>query len=205
MKPEDFIGKGGTPLPEWKDLPYGFISVEVLGFLVDRPWDVIALAYVSGLNPTSIRVVPHDSAMFCDASTGRVTVILRPDGSIRSIHQEQRVWLPKGVAHGQALDLALEHGIDSEQVKWHDDENIEGYVLAGGYFKRSGGKLVPFPGQEAKEPTITMTIMKYEVWMTQGQGGGKVAEFDTLAEAEAHVKEHEGEGSFGIKFDGRWL
>lgn len=47
--------------------------------------------------------------------------------------------------------------------------------------------------------------MMYEVWMTQGQGGDKVAEFPSLQEALLHVGENEASGSFAIKYpDGQW-
>jgi hypothetical protein len=45
----------------------------------------------------------------------------------------------------------------------------------------------------------------YEVWITQGQGGGKVAEFPTRKQALAYIKEHKGEGSFAVKLpSGKW-
>jgi hypothetical protein len=49
--------------------------------------------------------------------------------------------------------------------------------------------------------------MKYGLYVTQGQGSSEVPdlEFDTLDEALAHVEEHAGEASFGIKYpDGDW-
>jgi hypothetical protein len=46
---------------------------------------------------------------------------------------------------------------------------------------------------------------KYELWVTQGQGGDVGGLFDSLGEALAFVKEHEGEASFGIKYpNGDW-
>lgn len=46
--------------------------------------------------------------------------------------------------------------------------------------------------------------MKYEIWMTQGQGQVCVALAKDLEEALAYVKQYEGEGSFGIKGPDGW-
>jgi hypothetical protein len=45
----------------------------------------------------------------------------------------------------------------------------------------------------------------YEIWATQGQGGDKIAEFKSLADALAYVEQHEGEASYAIKYpNGQW-
>lgn len=46
----------------------------------------------------------------------------------------------------------------------------------------------------------------YELYMTQGQGGDKVAEFDTLVQALEEFELYKNDGSFGIKCpDGSWF
>ena len=45
----------------------------------------------------------------------------------------------------------------------------------------------------------------YEVWASQGQGGGLDEAYPTLEAALAHVERHKGEASYGIKLpDGTW-
>jgi hypothetical protein len=45
----------------------------------------------------------------------------------------------------------------------------------------------------------------YEIWATQGQGGIKIHETETLEEALKYILSHKGEASFAIKLpDGRW-
>jgi len=46
---------------------------------------------------------------------------------------------------------------------------------------------------------------QYDVFCTQGQGGSIDASYKTLGEALAHVKEHDGEGAFAIRYPhGEW-
>lgn len=46
---------------------------------------------------------------------------------------------------------------------------------------------------------------KYDVFCTQGQGGGIDASYDSLKEALDHVDREKGSGSFAIRYpDGRW-
>lgn len=128
---------------------HGFLSIEVLGFLIGKPWDEVALAYVSALRPSYIRVIRHDGGQTMDAMQDRVTVHLREDGMIGEIEQSVRVWLPEKVAHGDALRLALKYGIDSPQCQWHNDDRITGYFsdgINGGYYKMlENGGSEPFP------------------------------------------------------------
>jgi hypothetical protein len=128
---------------------YGFLSVELLGFLTGKPWDEVALAYVSALRPSYIRVIRHNGSQTMDAMNDRVTVHLGEDDKIEDITQEVQVWLPERVAHGDALRIALKYGIDSPQCQWHNDDQIEGYHfdgINGGYYKMlKNGKSEPFP------------------------------------------------------------
>ena len=120
------------------------LTIRVLGVLEGKPWDDLALAFVHGLRPSAIRVTKGEVTL--DSWQGRVTVVVDDNNIIESIEQEVEVGLPEGVAHGQALRVALKYGINSPQCQWYNDENIKGYVCTSeGYFKRSGGELVPFP------------------------------------------------------------
>jgi hypothetical protein len=93
----------------------GFMSLSVLEFLKGREWDEIALAYVHSLRPTAIRVTT--GMMTCDGYSWRVTVIVDEENIIESIEQEVSVGLPEGVAHGCALRVALDKGIDSKECR----------------------------------------------------------------------------------------
>lgn len=128
---------------------YGFLSIDVLSCLNGKPWDEVALAYVSALKPHYIRVIRYDDGQTADAMQGRVTVYLDKDGLIDRIDKEVRVWLPDRVAHGDALQMALSYGIDSPQCQWHNDDRITGYFMDGingEYYKiLSNGESVPFP------------------------------------------------------------
>ena len=87
---------------------YGFLSIRVLECLTGKPWDEIALAFVSALRPSYIRVIRFNSGETMDAMLDRVTVYLGEDELITKLRQEVRVWLPENVAHGSALRNALE-------------------------------------------------------------------------------------------------
>jgi len=102
----------------------GFMYVNVLEFLKGKKWDNIALSYVHSLRPSSIRVTT--GCQTCDAWTWRVTVIVDKDDIIQEISQEVEVGLPDGVVHGQALQTALKHGIDSEQCRRFLENNKSG-------------------------------------------------------------------------------
>lgn len=92
-----------------------YTSIEVLPILKGKPWDDVALGYCHALRPSSIRVT--EGGTKCDARTWRVTVFIDDKNIINKITQEVEVGLPKGVAHGHALRLALQYGIDSSQVR----------------------------------------------------------------------------------------
>lgn len=130
----------------------GSLSVEVLDFLKGKPWDDVALAYVHSLRPTSIRVTTGTVKL--DARTWRVTVIVDDKDIIESITQEVEVGLPEGVAHGEALDAALEYGINSPQVKWYDDDEISHYYIGqDGYFKvKDDGTRILYPNSMKDKP-----------------------------------------------------
>lgn len=135
--------------PEYESKRYGFPVIEILHFLKGKPWDEVALAYISAFNPEKIRVIRFNDSQTCDAMQGRVTVSLNESERIQKITQEVRVWLPNGVAHGEALRAALNHGIDSPQCQWHNDENISSYYMDGingKYYKiLNDGSSVEYP------------------------------------------------------------
>lgn len=79
-----------------------FTTIECLSFLKGRPWDAVALGYIHGLRPTSIRVTTGLQTL--DARVGRVTVRVNKDHIIEHISQEIQVGLPDGIDNGHHLD-----------------------------------------------------------------------------------------------------
>lgn len=140
-KPKDYESTHGVEY-EQPDRQ-GYLCISVLEFLRGQKWDEVALGYVNALRPSSIRVTKGECT--CDARTWRVTVHVNFLNRIERIEQEVVVGLPKEVTHGHALSHALKFGLDSEQVKWHQD--VEGYVAGMGQFGKtdSKGNYVPFP------------------------------------------------------------
>lgn len=69
----------------------GFLSVDVLPFLIGKAWNDRALDWVHSLRPSCIRVVRYNEAEKCDARNWRVTVRLDAGGKIESIEQEVEV------------------------------------------------------------------------------------------------------------------
>ncbi|WP_417744765.1 hypothetical protein [Rosistilla oblonga] len=125
---------------------FGHTSIYVLDNLTGKPWNNVALGYVHSLRPSSIRVTTGE--ITCDARAWRVTVFLDIDGvTIQRISQEVEVWLPDGVAHGLAMDWALQCGVDSPQVRFFDDRNIDFYQIDqdGRHKVLVDGSRVPFP------------------------------------------------------------
>lgn len=70
-------GKGG-----------GYTVAPVLEFLWGLPCNNLILAYIAGLNPSSIRVVAYDGYETTDAQPNRVTVYLDQKNCVESIKQE---------------------------------------------------------------------------------------------------------------------
>jgi len=105
--PADYIDTCGH-----RFIPYnrrGYLSVPVLSNLTGHPWNEIAMAYVQGLRPSSLRVVKGEETT--DAQTWRVTVYLDDQNKIEMIHQEVEVGLPHGINCGSNLRAALDRGI----------------------------------------------------------------------------------------------
>lgn len=54
-------------VPYEKPKSYGWLSVDVLPFLIGKKWDEVALAYVRSLRPSYIRVTKGEQT--CDGRT----------------------------------------------------------------------------------------------------------------------------------------
>jgi hypothetical protein len=129
----------------------GWTSIPVLNFLWGRVYDKITLAYIFALRPQWIRVT--NGLMTADSRENRITVIVDENSdTVKKITMEVRVGLPPNIVHGSALDTALQHGADSEKVKWHNDSNIESFFydgISGTYYKiLKDGTQVPYPTEE---------------------------------------------------------
>lgn len=144
QNPEEFRDHCGKEyLPDEVDCT-GWTSIKVLSFLIGKKWDIIALAYAHALKPSYIRVTEGMETL--DARVGRVTVLVNEDNTILEIEQEVEVALPEGVEGGDALDDALRHGLDSEQVKWYElDGTCVMNGITGEYYKMVDGKKIPYP------------------------------------------------------------
>ncbi len=87
-----------------------------------------------------------------------------------------------------AIAKALHLTIKEETLHWDYEEEFP-----------IDEKISPFP--------IKQELDGYEVWMTQGQGGGPIDKFDALEEALAYAEKgiKNKEGSFAIKYPtGEW-
>ena len=140
----------------------GYADIEVLPFLKGKKWDEIAVGYVHGLRPDTIRVTT--GMLKANAHVWRVTVIVDEENIIKKITQEVEVALPSGVAHGEALGVALHYGIDSPQTKWY---LIPGFVMmvadsiipGGAYYKTTpSGEIIHFPVPDV-EDELTESIV----------------------------------------------
>lgn len=127
-----------------------FEVIEVLEFLKGRKWDDIALAYCTALNPTYIRVTT--GIITLDARVGRITVYIDSSDNIYKITQETRIKVGDNIRSGEHLRVARKYGIDSEQAKWYEDDEIEAFCHDGindrYYKKRSNGEMIEFPKGE---------------------------------------------------------
>lgn len=84
-----------------------FITLPVCKYLEGAVWNDIALAAVSTLRPSFIRVIDKTESVTDDARLWRVTVCLNDDETISSIEQEVIADVPQSVPHGHALYLEL--------------------------------------------------------------------------------------------------
>ncbi len=140
IAPAQYVDSCGAPYNEAGARSRGWTVIEVLSFLWGRKLDEVVMAYVHALRPSYVRIT--NGGMTLDARTWRVTIVVDDKNFVKRITQEVSVTLPTGVAHGEALGQALQHGVSSPQVRWHQD--VDGYMhIFGGYFKTtSKGKRV---------------------------------------------------------------
>ena len=83
----------------------GYLNIPVLPNLTGHPWDEVAMSYIQGLRPSSLRVVKDEETTDCQ--TWRVTVYLDHKDSITHISQEVEVGLPQGIECGGDLAYTL--------------------------------------------------------------------------------------------------
>ena len=120
----------------------GFLSLDVLPYLIGHKWDEVALGYVHSLRPSCIRV--GDGMFTCDGILHRVSITVDENEVITRLTQEVEVGLPKGIYSGKQMRNALKYGAESPQVLWYNDAEEFRYTSEG-YFKRVGEKYVIFP------------------------------------------------------------
>ena len=83
-------------------------ALPVCEYLVGSPWDDVALAAVSTLRPSYIRVItPELDYLTDDGMTWRATVKLDNHGLIKSVEQEVIAGVPEDVQHGHDLCTRL--------------------------------------------------------------------------------------------------
>jgi hypothetical protein len=101
--------------------------IPVLQFLWGRPWNNMALNYVTGLRPSMVRVTLGE--VTCDSYTWRVTVYLEEDmRTIKKIEQEVQTW-SIGCRYGADLMLHLERFKDKPVLEQDDFPSSHGGVV----------------------------------------------------------------------------
>ena len=130
IKVKQYFG-GGTRWNNEGAQCRGNLPIPVLEFLWGRKLDEVVTSYLHALRPSMVRIT--ESCINLDCCRWRVTVLVKKIKRtffVNRIEQEVPVLLPDGVAHGDALRLALRYGISSPQVKWHRDAT--GYMSGPG-------------------------------------------------------------------------
>jgi hypothetical protein len=136
-----------------------FTVIEVLPELKGKPWNAVALAYISGLRPSYIRVLKSKDWQTMDGMSWRVSVRLDTENRIQEITQEVCVSLPENISTGHHLQMCLKYGIKHEISKWYYSDPKNPTVSfaylhkeLGGTFKTlQDGTHVPYPKIEKKE------------------------------------------------------
>lgn len=82
-----------------------YADLPVCEYLKGTKWDELALAAVSTLRPSSIRVTTGE--IKCDGAMNRVTVYVDDQDIIRSIEMEVVADVEEDIQHGHALNMAL--------------------------------------------------------------------------------------------------
>ncbi len=153
IKVDQYFGKCGTRYNAEGRRRAGWKSIPVLEFLKGRRLDEVVMGYVHALRPSSVRIT--EGLMTCDASVWRVTVFVKKIKHtffVDSISQEVEVLLPEGVAHGDALNLALRYGINSPEVKWHEDADSYHSILGSHGKTKANGEMVPWTFKGRAKP-----------------------------------------------------
>lgn len=80
--------KGGRSVAVEKLNKHGWMTLEVVPYLIGRPWNNAALNVVMSLRPSAIRVIVADGSQTLDSYSWRVDIYLDSDGrTIRKIMQ----------------------------------------------------------------------------------------------------------------------
>jgi hypothetical protein len=140
---EAYYNNAGKPFKAWEHRAY--LSIDVLPLLKGKPWDDLALSYVSALRPSLIRVIKWGEGQAANAVTWRVTVNLDENNLIRKITQEVEVCVPEGCTTGYSIMMAAQFGIGSPQVEWCNKPG--GITIGFGemYKTLDDGTILPFP------------------------------------------------------------
>lgn len=105
-KPEDYkVYHHVRVTEEDRNQRSSLVCIEVLQFLKGHPWNEIALAFVTALEPTAIRVTTD--WITADSCCGRITIYVDESNNIKAIERECRVWLPEGAQHGYDLSASI--------------------------------------------------------------------------------------------------
>ena len=139
IKVSQYFGCGGTEYNQEGIRCSSGLCLPVLQQVWGRKLDEAVMAYVHSLRPSAVRIT--EGGVFLDSFRWRVTIYVtkvKRSFYVRRIEQEVEVTLPEGVAHGSALALALEHGVNSPEVVWHRDAT--GYISSFGSYRKSTAK-----------------------------------------------------------------
>ncbi len=79
----------------------GYSYIDILSFLIGKPWNEIALGYVHAVRPSYIRVIKGEETT--DSQVWRVSVYVDHNNIIEKIKQEVEVALPNGICSGCEL------------------------------------------------------------------------------------------------------
>ena len=89
---------------------FGYMSLPLLESYWGKKWTCAMYYVLSAFNPTAIRIT-KDGIVTADGSPGRITVKIDDHDTVQYITQEVNVRLPKGIAHGSAMQTVLDGDI----------------------------------------------------------------------------------------------
>ena len=102
--PNYFIDTQGKRYEHPVSRGYGYM--EVLSFLIGKPWNEIALGYVHAVRPSYIRVIKSEETT--DSKAWRVSIYIDKDNIIEKIMQEVELGLPDGIYNSCDLRASLD-------------------------------------------------------------------------------------------------